>query len=229
MYEGIMKNDSELIRQAHDEFAELWPQERIGDDYTAFMWFCEYILGTDEQRKAMLEDPLSRTYFNFFGGNDYEKLKKYLYVKFDLERPEPENADLNINYEYEGDFSIATLNEWNEYFIFNNPNRKVWEHTDEMLARLQIKEGERIADIGCGGGYFSWQFSKMVGARGKVYATEINKDAISYLDSFVKDQGIGNIRTLVTKMNEAGLPRNSVDTVFMCSMYHAVYIRTSSL
>ena len=36
--------------------------------------------------------------------------------------------------------------------------------------------------------------------------------------------GITNIKTIITKMNEAGLPDESVDTIFMCSMYHAAYI-----
>ena len=82
----------------------------------------------------------------------------------------------------------------------------------------------KAVDLGCGGGYFSRQFSKLAGETGKVYATEINKDALNYLDGFIKEYGVKNIETVVTRMNDAGLPADSVDTVFMCSMYHAVYI-----
>ena len=224
MYEAIESGDRDALQRAHDDFAALWPLERIGDDYTALMWFAEYILADEAERARMTSDKLSDAYFHFFGDNDFEKLRKYLYVKFDLANPEPEGADENVCYDYQGDFPLATLNEWNEYLIFNNPNRVLWERTREMLALMDIRKGEAIADIGCGGGYFSWQFAKLTGDGGKVYATEINEDAIAYLKNFVRDYDVGNIQTIVTRMNDAGLPRNSVDTIFMCSMYHAVYI-----
>lgn len=226
MYDAILAGDRDGIRGARDAFSELWPQERIGDDYTAMIWFCDYLLADEDGRKQMREDKLTDSWCRFFADDDFERLKKYLYTKFDLALPIPPDADENLNYEYSGngEITIPTLNEWNEYCIFNNPNRVLWEKTDEMLKALDIKEGERIADIGCGGGYFSWQFSKMVGETGKVYATEINKDAIAYLESFIKEYGVNNIETVVTRMNDAGLKANCVDTVFMCSMYHAVYI-----
>ena len=225
MYDGFMNNDRELIQKAHDMFAELWPKERIGDDYTAFMWFCEYYLADDVEREKMLADPRDRMYFEFFGSNDYEKLKKYLFIKFYLEHEDDPDSNLETSFEYKSrEFPIATLNEWNEYFVFNNPNRKMWEKTDEMLAMMDIKEGESIADLGCGGGYFTYEFSKMVGKSGNVYATEINKDAMKYLDELKNKENIKNIKTVVTKMDDCKLKENSCNKMFMCSMYHAVYI-----
>lgn len=226
MYESVLNGDKEGMLRAREDFGQLWPQERIGDDYTALMWLCEYLTADENGQKRMREDKLNDAYCKYFTENGNERLLKYLYAKFDLAEPIGADADENLNYEYsgKGEITIPTLNEWNEYMIFNNPNRSAWERTGEMLEKIGIKEGEHIADIGCGGGYFTWQFSKMVGEKGKVYATEINKDAIAYLESFIKDYGIGNIETVVTRMNDAGLPAGSVDTVFMCSMYHAVYI-----
>lgn len=100
----------------------------------------------------------------------------------------------------------------------------MWEKTVEMLQYINIREDETVADIGCGGGYFTWQFSKAAGRNGKVYATEINKEALKYVEGFKKQNKVKNIIPLTAKMNDACLPENSIDTVFMCSMYHAVYI-----
>ena len=225
MYEGFTQNDPKKVKKAHDMFAKLWPTERIGDDYTALMWFCEYYLADEDTRKKMIEEPVNEQYFNFFGGNNYERLIKYLWIKFDLAKKAPANADPESSFEYSGDeMPIPQLNEWNEYMVFNNPNRYLWEHTDEMLDYIDLKPGERIADLGCGGGAFTYQFSKRVGKKGKVYATEINKDAMKYLDELRTNYNIKNISTLVTKMNDCKLRENCVDKVFMCSMYHAVYI-----
>ena len=226
LYDAILAGDAAGIRQAREDFGALWPTERIGDDYTALMWFCDYLTADEAEKKRMRADPLADSWCAFFTDDNCKRFKQYLYTKFDLAVPIPPDADEHLNYEYSGngEITIPTLNEWNEYLIFNNQNRGMWERTDELLAALAIRPGEHIADIGCGGGYFSWQFSKLVGESGKVYATEINKDALSYLDNFIKDYDVKNIQTVVTRMNDAGLPANSVDTVFMCSMYHAVYI-----
>ena len=177
------------------------------------------------KRKGFIKDKLTEFYCNYFAENNFERLTKYLFYKFHLELPDPVNASDDTNFEYNGkDFPINTLNEWNEFLIFNNPNRYLWEKTDEMLKFIGLKQGETVADIGCGGGYFSWQFAQAVGNSGKVIATEINKNALHYLEEMIAYSGVKNIETLTAKMNDACLPENSIDAAFMCSMYHAVYI-----
>lgn len=225
MYEGFVENDTDKLKAAYSGFEALYPLERVGDDYTALMWFIKYRLAEDKERSDMISDKLTEFYCNYFAENDFDRLKTYLLYKFHLELPDPDESAIDTNYEYNGkDFPIPTLNEWNEFLVFNNPNRVMWERTSEMLDFINIRSGETVADIGCGGGYFSWQFAKAVGESGKVYATEINKDALGYLESFIKYSGADNICPMVAKMNDACLPENSIDTIFMCSMYHAVYI-----
>lgn len=224
-HEGLVEKNPEKLRQAYEGFSQLWPLERIGDDYTAFLWLIDYWLAEPDQQKKMTEDLLTKTWADFWCDNDYDHLKTYLYYKFDLALPNDPDASIDVNYEYSGtEFPIGRLNKWNEYMIFNNPNRVLWEHTDEMLKFCDIKPGEKIADIGCGGGYFTWQFSKAVGKKGKVIATEINEGALSYLKEFVEKKKIRNIYPLISKMNDTCLRKGCVDTVYMCSAYHAVYI-----
>ena len=225
MHEGLTEHDRDKLARARQGFADLWPRERIGDDYTAFIWLIDYWMANEVARAEMCADALTRTWAAYWCDDDFETLKTYLYYKFDLEIADDPNANVDENFEYRGsDFPIARLNKWNEYLIFNNPNRVLWERTDEMVDFFDIRPGERIADIGCGGGYFSWQFSKLVGDEGQVFATEINEGALSYLRDFCDAEGITNIRPLVTKLNDTGLEEESVDTIFMCSCYHAVYI-----
>lgn len=225
MYEGFTENSERKLRQAYEGFEKLYPLERVGDDYTALMWFLSYRLADEARRRDMTKDSLTACYCDYFCKNHYERLCKYLFYKFHLELPDPDDASYDTNFEYNGkDFSIQTLNKWNEFLIFNNPNRFLWEKTGEMLDFIHINEGETVADIGCGGGYFSWQFSQRTGPTGMVYATEINREALGYLDYLIEYSGVENIRTLTAKMNDACLPEDSIDTIFMCSMYHAVYI-----
>ncbi|MGN0643299.1 MAG: class I SAM-dependent methyltransferase [Huintestinicola sp.] len=225
MYEGLAENNESKLKEAYKGFEALYPLERVGDDYTALMWFIKYRLASEEERREMTADELVSYYCAHFADNDFDRLKQYVFYKFHLELPDPDDASEDTNFEYCGkDFSIQTLNEWNEFLVFNNPNRYMWEKTGEMLKFINIREGETVADIGCGGGYFTWQFSKSAGKDGRVYATEINKEALKYVEGFKEKNNIQNIIPLTAKMNDACLPENSIDTVFMCSMYHAVYI-----
>ncbi|MBQ9443685.1 MAG: methyltransferase domain-containing protein [Lachnospiraceae bacterium] len=225
MHEGLMENDREKLQKAYDGFSNLYPLERVGDDYTALMWFISYYLADDEKKSEMTKDLLTKFYSDFFCGNDYDRLKTYLLYKFHLELHNDDDTNEATNYDYTGkDFPIPTINEWNEFLIFNNPNRYMWEKTDEFLAAADVKPGETVADIGCGGGFFTWKFAKAVGENGLVYATEINEDALHYVQDFRSEYGISQIKTIEAKMNDATLPDDSLDMIFMCSMYHAVYI-----
>ena len=225
MYEGLTEGDTAKLERARQMFGELYPKERVGDDYTALMWFISYYLAGEDKKAEMTADKLTGFYADFFCGNDYERLKTYLLYKFHLELHNDDEANEDVNYDYTGkDFPIPTINEWNEFLIFNNPNRSMWERTEELLAVADVKPGETVADIGCGGGFFTWKFAQAVGENGTVYATEINEDALHYVQDFRGDHNIRQIKTMETKMNDCSLPADSLDMIFMCSMYHAVYI-----
>lgn len=221
MHEGLKQHDNALLAEAAGEFKAAMTEERIGDDYTALLWFCQIL--TEELPGEVLEDPLYADYYHFFTDNDCEILKKYLRNKYDFATSFPAEDDNLVHECINGDVELGILNEWSEYMTFNNPNRYLWEKTEDMLEYMDIREGEAIADIGCGSGFFSYRFCKKVGEKGKVYSTEINEDALSYLKKLIKNNHL-NITPLVARLNDACLPENSVDTIFMCSMYHAVYI-----
>lgn len=223
MYDAIEKKEKALLLRAVEEYERLIPLERIGDDYTALLWFCQYLLLEEKEQAKLLEDCMVKEYYLFFAENNYEILKKYLRNKYDFKVPMPEKRDHFIHEFTGGEVEAGVLNEWNELLIFNNPNRCLWEKTEEMLAWMDIKEGETVADIGCGSGYFSYRFCKLAGKTGKVYATEINEDALSYMEKLNKKYGLG-ICTRISALNDLCLEENSVDTIFMCSMYHATYI-----
>ncbi len=220
LFQGLETGDKAVLREVADTYLQLLHTEHIGNEYSALLWFAQQLLG--EQEEA-LNDPMCKDYYDFFAAEEFDRLKKYLRNKYDFKATLPEEGDTSTHDFTGGELEIGILNEWEEYLVFNNPNRYLWEKTDEMLKYLDIKQGEKVADIGCGSGYFSYQFAKRVGETGKVYATEINPDALEYLNNFIKKNGV-SVETLVAKLNDAGLPEQSVDTIFMCSMYHAVYI-----
>lgn len=158
----------------------------------------------------MLSDDLDKMFFELLGSDDFSILKKYLVTKYELD-------------ECSEEFILPNVTQISEYITFNNPNRNAWEHTEDMLEYINLQHGEAVADVGCGSGFFTYRFAKAVGEEGIIYATEINKDALCFVEEIRDRLGL-TIKTVVSALNDICLPPDSVDTIFMCSMYHAVYV-----
>ena len=70
--------------------------------------------------------------------------------------------------------------------------REQEENTTQLLKNLAVQPGTVIADIGAGSGYHSTLLSKMVG-NGKVYAVDVEREMIAFLNERIKREGKKNI------------------------------------
>lgn len=57
-------------------------------------------------------------------------------------------------------------------YTFDNILRKL-AHNPKKILSAHIKEGDVVADIGCGIGYFSIPMAKLVGPKGKVFSVDL--------------------------------------------------------
>ncbi len=99
--------------------------------------------------------------------------------------------------------------------------RDGWQKPDEVVAALALRAGDRVADLGSGGGYFTFRFSKAVGPTGKVYAVDVDRDMLDYIGARAKEDGHPNIETVLAKYDDPLLPE-SVDLIFTCNVYHHI-------
>lgn len=106
--------------------------------------------------------------------------------------------------------------------LLDDPARDVYQKPHEVVTGLDIKEGERIADIGAGSGYFSFRFAQHVGATGRVLAVDINPDMIIHLNQRIRDAGVQNVRTILALPDDPLLAPSSVDRVFICETWHHI-------
>src|SRR5690348_11027097 len=51
------------------------------------------------------------------------------------------------------------------YEQMNDPERDAWQHPKEVIDALKIEPGAVVADLGAGGGYFTFRLSDAVGPR----------------------------------------------------------------
>jgi arsenite methyltransferase len=100
--------------------------------------------------------------------------------------------------------------------------RNDWQQPDRVVVDLGIKEGATVADVGCGSGYFTFRFSKAVGPKGKVFATEISEKGLKAVDARAKKDNITNIKTIKSDPNKTKLAPESVDLATICNVLHHV-------
>ncbi len=94
-------------------------------------------------------------------------------------------------------------------------------HPDNIIKEFNIKQGMKIADFGCGAGYFSMSLAKTVGEDGKVYAVDVLESALESIQSKAKLQGLFNIEAIRANLEEkrgSGLDHNSIDLVLLANI-----------
>jgi ubiquinone/menaquinone biosynthesis C-methylase UbiE len=110
-------------------------------------------------------------------------------------------------------------------WLFNRMASSPKSKPKEVLDSLVLKPGQNIADIGVGGGYFSFKFAEAVGKGGIVYAVDKNLGFLDLLAKNAEKKGVLNIKTLPTsELNH--IPENSLDYVFLRNVYHHLEDRT---
>lgn len=100
------------------------------------------------------------------------------------------------------------------------PEREREERTSHLLSMLGITPGMTVADIGAGSGYFTRRLSPMVGETGRVVATDIQPEMLAILEQGLAAEGITNVESVLGRVDDCGLPPESVDLILLVDVYH---------
>jgi predicted methyltransferase len=100
--------------------------------------------------------------------------------------------------------------------------RDTWQNAEQVVQSLGIRPGDRVADLGSGGGYFTFRLSPAVGPTGKVYAVDVDSDMLEDLARLAKKSGYGNIEPILAKYDDPSLPDPGVDLIFTSNVYHHI-------
>jgi ubiquinone/menaquinone biosynthesis C-methylase UbiE len=103
-----------------------------------------------------------------------------------------------------------------------DPARDEYQRPDEVVRALALREGEVVADIGSGTGYFTVRFAREVGESGRVYAVDVSPDMIRHLNHRLRDEGIRNVFTVLADPDDPLLPRGSVDRFIVVNTWHHI-------
>jgi len=107
------------------------------------------------------------------------------------------------------------------------PQRVATQKVDEVIAKLALKPGMIVADIGAGSGLFSRPLAKAVGPTGKIYAVDIQQDLLDIINKRSKDEKIANIQTVLGEFDDPKIPTRNVDLAFINDVLHHIQNRAT--
>jgi ubiquinone/menaquinone biosynthesis C-methylase UbiE len=97
--------------------------------------------------------------------------------------------------------------------------RQQEENTSLAIAKLPLSKNTVVADVGAGSGYYTFRMAPKV-PLGKVYAVEIQDDALNYLRQRSKALKLANVIVVKGTEKSPGLPENAIDLAIMVDVYH---------
>jgi ubiquinone/menaquinone biosynthesis C-methylase UbiE len=99
-------------------------------------------------------------------------------------------------------------------------DREQWQQPDRVMADLHLPAGTQVADIGCGGGYFTFRFARATGPSGKVFAVDVSADVLKSVRERVQRERLENIEVVQSAATDTRLPAESLDVAFFCEVLH---------
>ena len=100
------------------------------------------------------------------------------------------------------------------------PEREEEENPKKLIELLKFREGEVVADIGAGSGYYTFRIANLVGSKGKILAVDIQKEMLDIIRARMKKDGVENVEPVLGEEADPKLKDNSVDTILLVDVYH---------
>lgn len=123
--------------------------------------------------------------------------------------------------------AARTTEDWLK--TLESPARVAGLKIDETVARLKLKPGDVVADIGAGSGLFEGPLAKAVTSGGKIYAVDIDQGLLDNIDKRTKEFQITNVQTVLGKFADPNLPTRDVDLAFIDDVLHHIEDRAGYL
>ncbi len=93
------------------------------------------------------------------------------------------------------------------------------------VAHLQLLPGQSVVDLGAGSGFYTIAAAKAVGAKGKVYAVDVQKELLSRVKADAAKEHIYNVEVIWGDFEHVGgthIPDNSVDAAIISNVFFQI-------
>jgi SAM-dependent methyltransferase len=102
--------------------------------------------------------------------------------------------------------------EWEERY-------EEWQPSEYVMDTFGVKPGMNVAEIGAGNGRFAVRLADRVGEGGRVYANDIDPEALRFMRKRIREEQIENMIVIEGKLTDPRLPRGELDLVCIVNTY----------
>lgn len=98
--------------------------------------------------------------------------------------------------------------------------REQWQRVPDIIAALGAGAGSRVADLGAGEGWLTLRLARVVGPEGRVFASDIDANALDRLASAIARDSLRNVEVVLAEDDDPRLPFGTLDGVVILNAYH---------
>ena len=94
----------------------------------------------------------------------------------------------------------------------------------EVVAQSGLMQGQVVADLGCGNGFYVLPAAQMVGGEGTVFAVDVVENKLAATVSIANQFGYKNVRVIKADLSKPllDIPENSCDMVIIGNILHEI-------
>ena len=115
---------------------------------------------------------------------------------------------------------FANVMGWQGAEWLERSERDAEEEPDKALDALGTLTGMTVADVGAGSGYFTVRLAARVGAKGRVYANDLQPEMLKMLAARLARENVRNVTLVQGAVDDPKLAPSSLDLVLMVDVYH---------
>jgi ubiquinone/menaquinone biosynthesis C-methylase UbiE len=114
----------------------------------------------------------------------------------------------------------AAVMSWRGAEWLERAGREEEQRPAEIIRTMGLKDGDVVADLGCGTGYFARRMARAVAPRGRVYAVDIQPEMLDLLNQHVAKEELTNVVPVLATVDDPKLPAGVLDWVLLVDVYH---------
>jgi len=134
-------------------------------------------------------------------------------------------------YRHEHRYGVLSRWAWANGCIagLEHADRARCQRLDLVLAALAVRQGERVADVGAGTGFFTIPLAREVGPAGLVWAIDVVPELLEHLVRRLRLEQIENVQPVRGALDDPRLLPGEAQTILLADTLHCVREPTTFL
>ena len=112
-------------------------------------------------------------------------------------------------------------------WMLEREGRKEFQKPEQVMKAFELRPGMKVADVGCGSGYFTVKVAAEIGPEGKVWAIDAWQDMLDHLERRLLIEGLENVELVKVERDDPQIPKGGADMILMVDVYHYIKERAA--